>query len=190
MKKQNNVNVETFTLSDNQELIIKGKQEMKAYGFPFFLAYIPLKEVLTNLGYQRETNPARVRHIIKNFDPEKVDVKCVNYRPDEDIFACTDGCHTFTALYELGYEYMPCKVFIGKTYEEEALFFSAQNKGVKKTSTVEEFKALLEAQDPDTVTIHNIMKRWGCELSPIAGVNKIRSIRKLTKIFSENVLLV
>lgn len=187
MKKQNNdkniINIETFALSNSQEIVIQGKKDMQAYGYPFFLAYIPIDQLLTDMKYQRPTSEARVNKIVREFDPEKVDAKCVNYRPQEDVFACVDGLHTATALKAKGYKYIPCKVFIGKTYEEEALFFSAQNKGCKKITTVEEFNALLEAQDEGAKDIAFALDLHDIELAKISGVKKIRSIRKLTTIY-------
>lgn len=186
MKKSNNtkksVNTKKSTISLNQILVAKIMDDITKTGMSWGFALIPIDQIITKLPYQRPIDELRVNRIVKEFSWEKVDAKCVNYRPDEDKFAIMDGLHTLTAFKTLGKTFLPCKVFIGKTYEEEAMIFAEQNKGVKKISSVDEFRALVEAKDWKAQIIMNCLKTFDVELASQAGYKKCRSVRKLVKI--------
>lgn len=180
MKKSKNV----LSLTRNASIASLVQADMTKTGMSWGYALIPISETIRDMPYQRPINESRVNKIAREFNWDRVDPKCVNYRSDEDKFAVMDGLHTLSALEILGKEFMPCKVFIDKTYEEEAAMFAAQNKGIKKITTVDEFRALVEAKNPDAITIMEVLSDYGIELSPVAGYKKLRSIRKLTTIMS------
>lgn len=186
MKKSNNTkkSANALVLSANGRIAAQVQDDITKTGMTWGYALVPIKETIRNMAYQRPTEESRVNKIIREFDWDKVDPKCVNYRPEEDKFAVMDGLHTLTALEIMGKEFIPCKVFINKTYEQEAAMFAAQNKGIKKITSVDEFRALVEAKDPDAITIMKVMSNYGVELAPVAGFKKCRSVRKLTKIMS------
>lgn len=178
MKKSNN----NLILSNNARIAATVQESITKTGMTWGYALIPISETIRDMAYQRATIETTVSRITKNFDWDKVDPKCVNYRPEEDKFAVMDGLHTLTALEILGIKFLPCKVFIGKTYEEEARIFAEQNKGRKKITSVDEFRALMEAKDPMVMAVMECLHHYGVELAPVAGYKKCRSVRKLTQI--------
>lgn len=181
-KKTTKKTIKKSGFSKNQRIAARIEDDITKSGMSWGFSLIPISEILRDMAYQRPTKQCRVNEIVRNFNWDKVDCKCVNYRPDEDKFAMMDGLHTLTALEVKGFEYIPCKVFIGKTYQEEAAMFAAQNKGIKKITSVEEFNALVEAGDSDAITILQVLKEYFVELAPQIGLKKVRSVRKLTKI--------
>ena len=129
-------------------ILTYGRNEMVRTGRDWFIYDIPVSLIEIDDSYQRTVNDYIVRSILRNYDNNRVDVKLVNYRPDQNggKFWILDGQHTLTVERELGHETLTCKVFIGLDKKEEARLFSKQNEFRRSISAYNQFKAEVVAQ--------------------------------------------
>ena len=134
-----------------------GRREMKRTGKNWFIFDMPVSLINIDNDYQRRVSDETVRKILKNYDPNRVDVKLVNFRFDNrrrdgGRFFILDGQHTLTVERELGHETLTCKVFIGLNKKEEAKLFATQNEFRRGITSYAKFRAEVVAGMVPAVT--------------------------------------
>ena len=146
---------------------------------------VPLAEMVAQSGYQRPTNPKQVQSIINKFDESQLGILTVSHRDGK--FHLIDGAHRSHVLRNLGFTHAICIVLTGLTYEQEAELFSKQNSDKRMLKPYDLFKSGLEAGDELTVTINNIVKSNGFQISASGKKNyyRITAIQALYSIVAE-----
>jgi hypothetical protein len=146
---------------------------------------VPLSEIETESGYQRETNAAQVQNITLGFDEARLGVITVSQRGGK--FHVIDGMHRTHAMRNLGYTHAVCIVCSDLTYEQEADLYTKQNEGKRMLRPFDIFKGGLEAVNEIPVEISEIVKANGFQLG--AGGRKdyyrITAIKALEAIAKE-----
>lgn len=168
-------------------ILTYGRNEMARTGRDWFIYDIPCSLIEIDDSYQRQVNDYIVRSILRNYDNNRVDVKLVNFRPDQNggKFWILDGQHTLTVERELGHETLTCKVFIGLDKKEEARLFSKQNEFRRSISAYNQFKAEVVAQMYPACDIKRMCDNYNIKIEQAKGFvpeNTITSIRKLYNI--------
>lgn len=138
-------------------------------------------------GYQRKPDDARVYNINKDFKYNCLDVKSVNYRSSDGFFHMWDGGNSLAAMRMKGYAYMPCKITIDISPEEESDLFESQNKLRRRVDTSEKFKASLFRNNSAAREIREVVKEeYGLEMNRKnrGKGNNISSIRILEALYN------
>ena len=168
-------------------ILTYGRNEMQKTGRNWFIYDIPVSLIEIDDSYQRQVNDYIVRSILRNYDNNRVDVKLVNYRPNQNggKFWILDGQHTLTVERELGHETLTCKVFIGLDKKEEARLFSKQNEFRRSISAYNQFKAEVVGQMYPACDIKRMCENYHIKIEQAKGFvpeNTITSVRKLYNI--------
>lgn len=112
--------------------------------------------------YQRPLDEALVRKIVAHWNPNLMNLPKVSHRDGK--YYVFDGQHTIEALKlkNNGKDLdVPCRIYSGMTYEDEARLFAAQNGISKNVTTMQKLRALYEAKDPDVVRVTDIVIEYG-----------------------------
>ena len=112
--------------------------------------------------YQRPLDEALVRKIVAHWNPNLMNLPKVSHRDGK--YYVFDGQHTIEALKlkNNGKDLdIPCRIYSGMTYEDEARLFAAQNGISKNVTTMQKLRALYEAKDPDVVRVTDIVIEYG-----------------------------
>lgn len=168
-----------------------GMKDMHKTGRNWFIFDMPVELIHIDSDYQREINDRTVRAIIRNYNPNRVDVKLVNFRVDKTggQFWILDGQHTLTVEKDLGHKTLMCKVFIGLSKKEEAELFAKQNEFRRQIGSVNQFRAEVVAGIEPAVSIKELCNKYGITIKPTNGslvANNISSIRKCYKIVNKH----
>lgn len=113
-------------------------------------------------AYQRPLDEALVRKIVAHWNPDLMNLPKVSRRDGK--YYVFDGQHTIEALKlkNNGKDLdIPCRIYSGMTYEDEARLFAAQNGISKNVTTMQKLRALYEAKDPDVVRVTDIVIEYG-----------------------------
>ena len=124
------------------------------------LEWLPIQDLLIE-DYQRELKVKRLRELTRTFDINKVGTLKVSLR--NGGYYIMDGQHRKAAAEENEVETLPCLVYIGLTYEDEAILRRAFNNTIKDSAT-DVFRLRLAADDPQAVAIKRIVESSGFEL--------------------------
>lgn len=134
---------------------------MEEKEFKFEIKELWSHELLVDETYQRELKMDRVRKIVSHFDPNLVNYVKVSYRGGK--YWIFDGQHTARALMLRNNDndtLIPCKVFYGMTYEDEAWLFSQQDGLSSPVILRQKLLSRYLAKDPEIIdfreTIENI----------------------------------
>lgn len=113
-------------------------------------------------AYQRPLDEALVRKIVTHWNSDLMNLPKVSHRDGK--YYVFDGQHTIEALKlkNNGKDLdIPCRIYSGMTYEDEARLFAAQNGISKNVTTIQKLRALYEAKDPDVVRVTDIVIEYG-----------------------------
>lgn len=129
------------------------------------IEWVPIVELLIDESYQRsiETPASRrlVREIAGEWDWDVLDVLKVSRRPDDRLFVI-DGQHRLAAArLRPDVPQLPCVLKRCAGPAEEARLFTAANRGRKRMSRVDDFRAAVAAGDGDAVTIERLVTAAG-----------------------------
>ena len=162
-----------------------GYETMAETGKNWFIYDLPISLISIDTTYQRNIDDRIVRSIIRNYNPNRLDVKLVNFRFDQNgdgKFWILDGQHTLTVERMMGHETLTCKVFIGSSQKDEAMLFSKQNEFRRSITAFAQFKAECVAEMSPAVDIKNLCDKYHIEIKQaysIVPANTITSVRRL-----------
>lgn len=126
--------------------------------------------------YQRPLNEAKIRLIIRDYDPQVVNPVKVSYRNGR--YYVVDGQHTVAALERMN-DGKPvdvqCKVFYGMSQSDEARLFVKQTGHSSGVPISFKLRALANDGDPDVTAMVKSCERCGFDVSwiPCATRGKI-----------------
>ena len=122
---------------------------------------VEAKKIISSQPYQRAINQRNVMHIKEGYIKELVNPVKVSLRNGK--YYCFDGQHTLAVLTDLFGEncIVPCLIYTGLTYEQEADLFAKQDEFKRKLSSKEKVKANYEAADEDTVKFVAAVEKAG-----------------------------
>ena len=140
----------------------------------------------SDVSYQRPIDAKRVARIVENFDARLVNPLKVSNR--DGHFYVFDGAHTLAALKEISkFEnfMVPCMVFHGLTYEDEAYLFALQRGESKEVATAMRIRALILSGDPKAADFRQRTEDAGFKLSSThsASAATFACIEKLWRIY-------
>ena len=127
--------------------------------------------------YQRNTSDRQVADIVKNFNESKLGTLTVSLRDGK--YHIIDGLHRAKALKALGYSHALSVVLTDLTYEQEAEFFRKQNQGKRNITTLDDFKAGIEAKDEMCLKINDIVEANSFHIGRGNSFYKIASVQAL-----------
>jgi hypothetical protein len=149
--------------------------------FNTYLDKIHSSNLFVDFGYQRQIVKGRVEKMSKNFDLKAMTALVVSKRND-GRYAIIDGQHRFLAGVKAGVEYFVCQVLLDLSYEEEARIFTLINCERGPMKSPQQFKAMIEACDKDSIQIVSIVESHGFKIKyigPVTADNEIKSINEL-----------
>lgn len=149
---------------------------------------VPVEELSVDPRIQRPLDLNRVREVFREFTPAGLGVLIVSYRGDGS-YVVLDGQHRLEVLRrklpEGGPVEVPCKVFEGLTYEQEALLFLVAN-NTRKPRAVHKFLIGGEAGDPVVKGIQEIAKSHGYKIDTAVRNGMISAVRALYRIYANS----
>lgn len=124
---------------------------------------IPLDQLKFPPEISREVNMRKVNLMRQaGIDPMALQPLTISFRDGE--FWIVDGGHRYTLLKLAGYETAPCRVFEGKTIEEDAKAFVSIQMQNSKMSALEVFRRKLVYKDQEAKEIMGVLSRHGLTL--------------------------
>ena len=123
---------------------------------------ISSKYLTSEPSYQREVDPARVRKIVTNFNPNLVNPCKVSLRGGK--FYVFDGQHTLRALESRNNNkpvMVECKIYYDMTLEDEAKLFAEQNGYCREVESKQKFLSLYVAKDVDIIDFKETIESTG-----------------------------
>ena len=153
--------------------------------FDTYLDKIHFSKLFVDFGYQRQVVKPRVEKMAKNFDLKGMGALIVSKR-DDGRYAIIDGQHRFLAGVKAGIEYFVCQVFLDQSYKDEAKIFTLTNVERGPMSSPQQFKAMIESGDEDSIQIVSIVESYGFEIKnigPVSGDNQIKCVNELKKAY-------
>jgi hypothetical protein len=146
-----------------------------------YLDKIHFSKLFVDFGYQRQVVKARVEKMAKNFDLKGMGALIVSKR-DDGRYAIIDGQHRFLAGVKAGVEYFVCQVFLDQSYKDEAKIFTLTNCERGPMKSPQQFKAMIESGDEDSIQIVSIVESYGFEIKyigPVSADNQIKCVNEL-----------
>ena len=144
----------------------------------------------SDITYQRPIDEKRVARIVENFDHRLANPLKVSNR--DGHFYVFDGAHTLAALKEVSKfdNFMvPCMVFHGLTYEDEAYLFALQRGESKEVAAAYRIRALILSNDARACDFRSRTEAPGFRLAPsgrTASKCTLGCIAKLWKIYESD----
>lgn len=144
---------------------------------PYTVMDLPVRRLFIDLSYQRVPVPTHVTKLMNNWQWDLVSMLEVNRRAD-NVFAVFDGGQRTTAVMKLfGPEQeVPCKVFDRLGIETEARYYVDLNKDRKPIKTIERAKGGIRANDPDWLSITQVLDQFQLAWSADTRVSGDRCI--------------
>ncbi|MFE6846534.1 DUF6551 family protein [Streptomyces sp. NPDC057686] len=137
---------------------------------------VKVADLQIDFSYQRQTDMARVRRIVAQFDPKLFDPITITYR--DDAYWVVDGAHRLAAAKMLGIEMIPAILINSASRVEDAQLFGRKNSGQKKLTALERHTANVIAKDPVAVDIETALRKAGFKLgSRINCIGALTTIR-------------
>ena len=137
------------------------------------LEWLPVQDLLIE-DYQRELKVKRVRELTRTFDINMVGTLKVSLR--NGGYYIMDGQHRKAAAEGNNVESLPCLVYIGLSYEDEAILRRAFNNAVKDSAT-DVFRLRLAAEEPQAKAIKRIVESSGFELDLTSRASQAHASR-------------
>lgn len=148
---------------------------------------LPSTVLETDTSYQRRLDMKRVARIVENFDARLVNPVKVSFR--DGHYYVFDGAHTLAALKEI-HKFdnfpVPCMMFHGLTYEDEAYLFALQRGESKEVAMAARLKALMKSNDVRACDLRRRTDEAGFTLvtGHSSAKGKISCVAKLWKIYN------
>lgn len=141
------------------------------------LEWIVAETLKVDPEYQRDLNPAWVRKIASEFDPDVMGVIVASRRGSGDVFI-VDGQHRVAAILEMGWgdQKIPCNVYEGLSIESEAKVFWKPQTASQRISPRSRFKARLIAGEPKALAMQRIASDHGYRIATAEGATGPKDI--------------
>lgn len=129
---------------------------------------LPAANLRVDDRYQRKLNQKHLRNIARNLSMKVFGVILVSQR-DNGTFWIIDGQHRVAALELRGESktLVPCHIYRGLTPQDEAIIFQMQTNR-KAIVPIDRFESKMFAEDPDTMAIDRILRKYGYQVGNTA----------------------
>lgn len=142
---------------------------------------VPVGQMFVDQGYARDLKPGHLKRILSEINVNGFGVILLSLR-DDGRFAILDGQHRWEAAKILGVKEMIARVYIDLTYEEEAALYTIFARHMAQ-STMDRFKAGVEAGDPTCTAVAIAAARLGLKVTKDPGDGNIQSVGKMIQIY-------
>lgn len=179
-----------------QEALLRAANAAASTERPAYEADIPI-ELLQVKKFQRKIRPGWVLRLAMGWDSVQAGHLRVSAQAD-GTFSILDGQQRWNAMKSLNdvrpgtFAKVPCVVYRGLTYEEEASLFVSWNTETAKPSPMEIFVGRIEAKDPQSVAIERIILgngfHIGDSLKVSGALSSVMSLEDIYASWGEKVL--
>lgn len=147
---------------------------------------INTRDICVDDLYQREVNQAKIRKIIREYNPYLVNAIKVSFRNGK--YWVFDGQHTIAAIKARNNGRdcrVDCKVFYGLTWLEEVELFIAQNGASTAVSIRDKMRAMYNSGDPEITGMVTAAYKAGLmvDFEPTGAKNRILAVSTLLKAY-------
>ncbi len=154
------------------------------YSNPGILRDLPTDKLTSGLAYQRPVDTKTVDELIRDWDPRLLEPVNISFR--EGAYNVLDGQHRITCMKKMadGKDVIvPCRIFTGLTYREEAELYALLDKGKKRLSVRESVNAEIESgANPELAEIKRLAEdngfTWAMD-TPTGDAYEIGAVRAL-----------
>jgi len=153
------------------------------------LTTISIGVLISGQPYQRPVRERKLTKLMQEWDPSLLDPLVVSYR--DGCFYLVDGQHRVILLRRKfnGDVTVPCKLYHGMTYQQEAELCYKLDKSREHLSMAQATNALLEAgTDPEIIAIQRLLEAngftWALD-KDVAGDYEITAVRLTAQIAAE-----
>jgi hypothetical protein len=149
------------------------------------LMWLRVTDLRVDPRYQRQLDMKRVRKMAKDFDLDAFGVLYVSRRADGGLWLI-DGQHRQAVMFEIGYsdQSVPCLVFDGLAFEQEARIFRLANSG-SRPNALSLFKAALAEGDPQAADIDRTVRSCGLQIGSGGSHRTIGAIQAVRRVHRE-----
>ena len=139
-------------------------------------------DLTSDANFQRGISKNQVQFIVDNFDITYWDYPKV--AEVDGRYIVWDGQHRVAAVRKKFGDDQMIDCFVDVcTYEEAAKRFAHQNDGKNSITTVDQFKALVESNDPRTVVVNTALEAHGLRIGGTQISNGISAVKDTMKAF-------
>jgi hypothetical protein len=160
-------------------------EEYREYVPNVHFELIPIKNLVSNQGYQRRLSMRHVENAVESFDPYQINPVKVSRR--DGVNYVFDGQHTAEIVArEAGSRDVPvwCMIYDDLNYQQEACVFANQKKFSRPLSSFEIFMANIEAGEEIELTIKALVDSYSLTLTNYSkGSSNICAVAALEFIF-------
>lgn len=166
-------------------------------------AYVPIDSLEIDLRYQRDPqlSKAKIKHLVDNWNPYKMDSLRVVPHPETHTFSVVDGGHRLEALKIMGAAGVECEVLLGlsdnpdERLKQEAFIFSTQNKQKNILYPIQTHNANLICGVKENIIVDSLCKKYHIPLKKnLRGRTKYAHLAgfykalKIAEIYGEEML--
>ena len=147
---------------------------------------IPIKNLVSNQDYQRSLSTGHILRAAEHFDPYQINPVKVSRRNGMNYVF--NGQHTIEIVALVsGSRDTPvwCMIYDDLSYEHEADIFANQQKYVKNLTSLEVFKANLEAENNDQMVIRDLVESYGLRIGKAKGPGVISAVSTLETVYQK-----
>lgn len=144
---------------------------------------IAINRLITDRRYQRDLILARVKRIADDLDLDALGVFTVSERSDGAL-VIVDGQHRHAAVmsHDMGEWEVEARVYSGISIEQEAALYRQLN-DTRRITAWDDFKAGLEARDPECLEIRRIANEAGFKITNQSSDGQVCCIHALRTIY-------
>ena len=121
-------------------------------------------DVLIDESYQRKLDSKRVERLRRAYQRGACKAISVSRRSDGSLYVY-DGQHTLALCRALGIKDVPAVVVNGTRQQEARWFLLMNGSGVSKATARESHKAAIEAGDPASTAVQELLRMYGVAVS-------------------------
>ena len=147
---------------------------------------IPIKDLVTDVAYQRQLSEKPIRRTAANFDAYQINLVKVSRR--DGINYVFNGQHTMEVVATVsGSRDTPvwCMVYDDLVYKREANIFANQQKYAKKLTPYEIFVANMESGNDEQLLINELVESYSLHISGVSNPGCICAVGALEKIYED-----
>lgn len=147
---------------------------------------IPIKDLVTDVAYQRQLSEKHIRRMAANFDAYQINPVKVSRR--DGINYVFNGQHTMEVVATVsGSRDTPvwCMVYDDLVYKREANIFANQQKYAKKLTPYEIFVANMESGNDEQLLINELVESYSLHIAGMSNPGCICAVGALEKIYED-----
>jgi hypothetical protein len=151
--------------------------------------YVPIADMFVD-RYQRVPSEAKINQILRSdFDPDALGTIALSLRGKKDphpgLYAIVDGNHRVQLCRKLGITHIFARVFIDKTYQEEAALYRKLNNRHRMTA-LDAFRGRIEEGELQALEMRDLLAAHQLRLgSNQDGIGVISAVASLDHLYAD-----